>query len=107
MTKTLIDFFNLEDEDFDWRKIASCVNYDDPELFFEVYEGDRITAANTDQICLNCPVIRQCFRQGFGDRETGLWGGVYLENGKVSRDSNSHKKPETWKRLSALHGRKF
>lgn len=105
LTSALIDFFELDSADFDWRDIGSCTGYGDPDLFFEAYEEDPVTAAQVDQICLHCPVIRQCFQQGLKGKETGVWGGVYLENGKVSIKENAHKTANEVKQLALIHGK--
>ena len=48
--------------------------------------------------------MRQCFAAGVGNKEYGVWGGVYLEKGKVSREFNRHKTKadwaETWQNLT-------
>lgn len=107
MSLSLVDFFNLDSKDFEWQKIAPCRSYEDPDLFFEAYEEDDQTARVVDQICLHCPVVKQCFASGVKGKEVGVWGGVYLKNGKYDRDQNSHKDTDVLKELSALHGRRF
>jgi hypothetical protein len=41
---------------------------------------------------------------GVSQKEWGVWGGVYLEGGKISREFNRHKTKakwgETWKYLT-------
>jgi hypothetical protein len=103
----LADFFNLHDDDFDWRKIASCASYGDPQLFFEAYEFDHHTARQVDEICLHCPVIRQCLRTGKEGGDTGVWGGIYLKNGKYARPENKHKTQAKWQQLKEIHGEGF
>lgn len=107
MALSLIDYFDLDSDDFDWQKIASCTDYEDPDLFFEAYEDDKKDATVVDQICLHCPVVKECFAAGVKGKETGVWGGVYLKNGKYDREQNAHKTVDVLKTLSALHGRRF
>jgi hypothetical protein len=33
---------------------------------------------------------------GVSNQEWGVWGGVYLESGKISREHNSHKDNDSW-----------
>lgn len=105
MVQELIDFFELDSEDFDWRDIGSCLGYGDPDLWYEAYENDSVVAAQVDEICIHCPVAKQCFAAGLRGKETGVWGGVYLENGKVSESENAHKSEDTVKALVKLHGK--
>ena len=43
-----------------------------------------------------CPVARQCFAVGVSQKEWGVWGGIYLENGKISREFNKHRTKQDW-----------
>jgi hypothetical protein len=37
-----------------------------------------------------------CFAAGVSGKETGVWGGVYFEQGDISREFNRHKVKEGW-----------
>ena len=37
-----------------------------------------------------------CFAAGVSGKETGVWGGVYFEQGDISREFNRHKAKEGW-----------
>jgi hypothetical protein len=86
-----------------WKDRARCKDYD-WNLFFEKYEEDTNLRPAIDSLCGGCPVARQCFATGVSQKEWGVWGGVYLENGKISREFNRHrtkaKWAETWKHLT-------
>lgn len=104
---SIVDELDLDPKNFDWRELASC-RFLDPSMcniFFDDYEADQVTARETDNLCLSCPVMQQCLEDGLKGKEEGVWGGVYLVNGKVDRSRNRHKDDETWKRLKQLHGR--
>jgi hypothetical protein len=45
---------------------------------------------------MQCPLARKCFANGVSGKEWGVWGGVYLEDGKVSREFNNHKTKADW-----------
>lgn len=86
-----------------WEDYASCKGM--PPRFFhkddndvENYEEDIQVAVITDEICLSCPVIKQCLEKGMSGGEWGCWGGVYLSAGKIDKTRNSHKSKEVWKR---------
>lgn len=87
----------------DWKDEALCKGYD-TNLFFDKYEEDENLRPAIDKLCSECPVARQCFAVGISQKETGVWGGVYLDRGSISREFNKHrKKPqwaETWKYLT-------
>ncbi len=86
-----------------WKDSASCLNYD-VNLFFEKYEEDLTLRPAIDKLCSGCPVARQCFAIGVSQKETGVWGGIYLDRGKVSREFSKHRSKldwaETWKYLT-------
>lgn len=82
--------------DLEWSKQAKCL--DAPvDLFFETYEVNAAAAYLVDATyCMECPVQRICLTKGVGHMETGVWGGIYLEEGKISAKYNIHKSKEDW-----------
>jgi len=83
----------------DWRQAAACDSLD-TELFFEGYEANEATARSVDDICLGCPVIKQCLEYGLENHEIGVWGGTYLAAGKVQKSRNTHKTVDICKEWS-------
>lgn len=79
----------------DWKKDAACSDWDG-DLFFDKYEEDLDLRPAIDEFCSDCPVARLCFAVGVSGKEYGVWGGVYLEKGKISREFNSHKDKKAW-----------
>jgi hypothetical protein len=41
-------------------------------------------------------VSNTCFAVGISQKEWGVWGGVYLENGIISKEFNNHKTKQDW-----------
>jgi hypothetical protein len=78
-----------------WKLKGSCVGYD-INLFFDTYEEKVEIRPAIDQLCRECPVRQECFATGVSNKEWGIWGGVYLENGKISREFNKHRKKPEW-----------
>lgn len=78
-----------------WKRSAACLDYD-VNLFFDKYEEDEQLRPAIDSLCSDCPVRRQCFAVGVSQKEWGVWGGVYIENGKVSREFNRHRTKKHW-----------
>jgi hypothetical protein len=72
-----------------------CLNMD-TNMFFDRYEEDQEHARRMDILCTKCPAQRQCLAYGVSNKEWGVWGGVYLEDGKISKEFNQHKKQEDW-----------
>jgi hypothetical protein len=93
--------------DFKWQDYAACNGIEDTNIFFDDYESDVIIAMNTDQVCMHCPVAKQCLQDGESTGSWGIWGGVYLVYGKIDTSKNSHKSDEDWKRLEQIHGQSF
>lgn len=88
----------LEDDDLEWFHLAVCqgmkTNY-----FYDDYESDQLFAEIMDSICLSCPVRKMCLREGVENSEYGLWGGVFLNNGKPDKSRNSHKTEAAWEQI--------
>ncbi len=78
-----------------WKEEARCLDYD-TNLFFDKYEESEGLRLSLDSLCMECPVVRQCFAVGVSQKEWGVWGGIYLESGSISKEFNSHKTKEDW-----------
>lgn len=78
-----------------WKDDAPCLDYD-VNLFFDKYEEDEELRPTIDKLCGGCPLARQCFAVGVSQKEWGVWGGVYLENGKISREFSRHRTKQQW-----------
>ena len=78
-----------------WKDQASCLDYD-TNLFFDKYEEDSLLRPAIDLLCLNCPVSKTCFAVGVSSKEWGIWGGIYLEGGEISKEFNNHKTAKDW-----------
>jgi hypothetical protein len=78
-----------------WKDNAECLGLD-TNLFFEKYEDDPTLRPGVDSICGRCPVAKQCFAVGVSSKEWGIWGGVYLEGGDISREFNNHRSKSDW-----------
>lgn len=68
----------------------------DTNLFFDQYEEKLNVKTYVDSMCSRCPVQRQCLAYAVSNQEWGVWGGVYFEGGKMSKEFNSHKTKEDW-----------
>jgi hypothetical protein len=79
----------------EWKDLGSCVGYD-TNLFFDKYEQEEALRPAIDKVCSGCPVARDCFAVGVSQKEWGVWGGIFLESGKISREFNSHRSKKDW-----------
>ena len=79
----------------DWKKEAVCLEYD-TDLFFDKYENSETLRLAVDELCSYCPMKQKCFAIGVSQKEWGVWGGIYLEEGKISKEFNSHKTKQKW-----------
>lgn len=68
----------------------------DTNLFFDKYEENQDVRNYVDSLCTSCPVQRQCLAYAVSNQEWGVWGGVYFELGKISKEFNDHKTKEDW-----------
>ena len=115
----ILKALGVDPEDLTWFDLAACngmiksiqdnnkTDKTTAELdpFFDAYESDQIIAKQTDQMCLVCPVAKQCYKYGVENKAVGVWGGVYLNLGKPDKKFNAHKTPEIWKALKKIHGK--
>lgn len=79
----------------EWKDQGICRDYD-TNLFFDKYEEDVDLRPAIDNLCSTCPMAKQCFAVGVSQKEWGVWGGIYIENGKISREFNKHRTKEDW-----------
>lgn len=101
---SLFEKIGIEDQDVKWYHLAVCKNMP-INWFYDDYEADTILAKTIDQVCMSCPVIKQCHQEGVKNKERGVRGAVYLNLGRPDKQHNAHKDPETWKKLKKLHGK--
>jgi len=79
----------------EWKYSADCVGLD-TNLFFDKYEEQVELRPSVDNLCAECPLARHCFAVGVSQKAWGVWGGVYLEDGKISREFNRHRTKAQW-----------
>jgi hypothetical protein len=94
----------IDEEDVKWYHLAACKNMS-INWFYDDYENDKILADTTDQVCMNCPVIKQCYADGVAQKEFGVRGGVYMNLGRIDKQNNLHKTKETWAKIKSIHGK--
>ena len=81
-----------------WQDDAACLE-SDVEEYFDKYEddsGEFNIRHKVDSGCRKCPVMRTCFAYGKFFELTGVWGGIYMNNGSIDHAINEHKSPEDW-----------
>lgn len=78
-----------------WKDEAKCLGMD-TNLFFDSYEDDKKLAASIDKLCQSCPVNNKCFAVGLSGKDWGVWGGIYLKDGIIDKEHNSHKTKNDW-----------
>lgn len=78
-----------------WKDSSSCKNYD-TNFFFDRYEEDIQFRSAIDKLCDECPLVKHCFAVGISQKEWGVWGGIYLENGNISKEFNKHRTKSMW-----------
>lgn len=81
-----------------WQDDARCLNQDH-NIFFDIYENNPQIRDTIDSICSECPVRKRCFAEGVSSKHWGVWGGVYLEDGLVSKEFNNHKTKAGWQNI--------
>jgi hypothetical protein len=78
-----------------WKDSGLCTGLD-TNLYFDLYEEDVSIRPLVDSMCGKCPVAKTCFANGISGKEWGVWGGVYLENGEISKEFSKHRTKVQW-----------
>lgn len=84
------------DREFRWQSLAACQGMAMPQndrlavedFFYDTYEREPEARDATKEICRRCPVKENCLRAGIENKETGVWGGVYLKDGDIDAELN-------------------
>jgi hypothetical protein len=97
-TSSALDALGIDPYELEWQDLAVCHGLDIAR-FYEGYEQSERTAKLTDQICLSCPVRKECLSAGIENGEYGVWGGIYLNAGRADESKNAHKTLEIKKQL--------
>ena len=78
---------------------ANCIGNEEP---FDLYEKGGAYAQEADDLCIGCPVIKECFLAGQRN-QWGQWGGVYWAgNGQPDLKANEHKSQEYLDKVEEL-----
>lgn len=79
-------------DDDSWVPEGLCFEHDDPDMWYEDEDEDRIAEAK--EICGECTVRDQCLRAGlFYGEPYGIWGGLTVgERRRASK--NLHGTPQ-------------
>ncbi len=97
-TLSVFDVLGLDADDLEWQDLAICTGQS-IWRFHEGYESSPRVARQTDQMCLSCPVRKECLQAGIENGEWGVWGGVYLTAGRVDQNKNAHKTQQVWEEI--------
>lgn len=97
---TLIEEMGLDAETITWHSLALCIQSPTPNNYFDNYESDKVIASQIDEMCLSCPVMKQCLEAGQQNKERGVWGAIYWNGaGKPDANMNAHKTEAVWDRI--------
>ena len=102
----IVSDLGLDEDDLRWYQFAACNNME-TNWFYDLYETDIHIAKQVDQLCYHCPVSNTCLVEGKRNKEFGVWGGIYLDLGRIDKPANSHKERQDWERLEGIHGECF
>lgn len=91
----IFEVLGLDADELTWQDLALCANMP-TNLFYDEYEDEQVSHM-VDDVCLSCPVMKQCLQQGIANKEWGVWGGTYLVSGQKDDNKNKYKTPATWK----------
>lgn len=95
---SLLEELGLDEQTLSWWQLSFCKGMD-LNWFYEEYEADDELAKAMDEVCLSCPVLKDCLMNGTDKKDFGLRGGIFLNNGKPDKNANRHKTEEVWARI--------
>jgi hypothetical protein len=87
----------------EWQRRAACKTAD-PDDFTPAYPTAEKVAAVRNRYCAGCPVRAQCGIWAASRRQTGIWGGRYLDGG-VTLDLRGRPAPSAPRRTRAENAR--
>lgn len=105
MRQTLLNL-GIDIETASWNSLSACRTIDlelitaENDIFYDAYEKTAEQAIVTDEICMRCPVTKECFEFGQDNELTGVFGGFYMERGQVKKERNKHKTEKVAKDLA-------
>lgn len=67
----------------EWMDDAACLDVEDSEIFFDKYLQSEEIIEQVQNLCASCPVRIQCVNYGVYTKATGVWGGRWLQGGKI------------------------
>jgi hypothetical protein len=116
---SILKALGIDQDDLEWYHLAACANVissihknnngdkktHELDPFFDAYESDEVVAKQVDIMCLSCPVVDMCYKYGVETKSIGVFGGIYLNLGKIDKKYNTHKTQETWKAFKKIHGK--
>jgi hypothetical protein len=97
-TLSVHDALGIDPDEAEWQDFALCAGQD-VWRWYEGYEQSSRIAKVTDEVCLSCPVRKECLSAVIENGEWGCWGGVFLSNGKVDKNKNAHKTVDIWNEI--------
>lgn len=81
-------------ETWDWQLHAACRELDTAQFFHPEHERGLRKSEREDQakqVCLRCPVMRQCREHALRVREPyGVWGGMSEEERRTELRNREH-----------------
>ena len=99
---SILATLGIDPDDLGWKDLALCQNVM-TENFYSMYEASPSTKSSVDEMCAACPVRRDCLVEGLENKESGVWGGWYLNGaGGIDKLQTKHKTPEDWDELKEL-----
>lgn len=66
----------------EWMEEALCSSMP-VNFFFDDYLNDDDIAIKVNELCKSCPVQVECLNFGLDTKSTGIWGGRWLQGGKI------------------------
>jgi hypothetical protein len=95
---SILEQRGISPEEVQWEDLALCRGLP-TSFFFETYEQDKTSAKFVDEMCLRCPVMKQCAMSAKETNAFGVWGGIYWHSGTYDKYRNAHKTPKVMNRI--------
>ncbi len=94
----ILEQLGLQEDRLAWQDLAAC-RRDDPKYFDKYYQDNPVVRPMVDEICINCPVIKECFTSAARNKESFLWAATWLDNGQPVSEMSDHQTKEFKQRL--------
>ena len=94
----ILNELGVDEDDLNWQDLAYCKTID-PKYFDRYYQDSPHLRPVVDDMCMSCPVLKECGIAAVTNRESYVWAATFFDNGVPVPEMNDHKTEDFKRRL--------